>query len=77
MVIRMQREYYNPSDKWTAVGKELRAAPPMSCCQEVHQELPRELPGHGPDGKAITVALGLWKYEKMPQALQLLHHNNC
>lgn len=37
---------------------------PSSCCQEVHQKAPRELPEFLPDGKAITVAFGLWKYKK-------------
>jgi len=58
-------------------GERTQSSTSYVLLPEVHQELPRELPGHGPDGKAITVALGLWKYEKTPQALQLLHHNNC
>lgn len=33
----------------------------MSCCPEVYQKAPGELPGLLLDGKAITVAASLWK----------------
>lgn len=50
---------------------------PVSCRQEAHQKAPRESPGLWPDGKAITVAVSLYKYKNTPQARQPPCHNNC